>query len=342
VEPSITELDASEDDGFRCSHDGSVALEAMYKHLDDGEPTVKRSAVLATCVAPSKSQDCGVEDTFDLAEDSSVASRCSEIACNIALEAINTQWNDFSPQDEPVKGAGIVTAAGDLDDSLQLNVDASCAAKGSAEGVDDAEGSHSLQTCMPPARAYSIAGTWDDGELHDMTWDSTACRFAFRIVLSRRSSASFRILPGGDRRKPLRLRHSGGREASRNRSGETVWTINSDEDCCYVIELALAVDGVPSSVSWTPAPCMDIPTRRKESKKDIPTRRKEIKKAARQQGKCDIGEAEVAAALNVSSRRPQLVTTTPSRRLEDPDAVRKQLAELEAFLCQGPRMIQRC
>merc|ERR1712218_105742 len=185
-----------------------------------------------------------------------------------------------------------------------------------------------------------------------MTWDSTACCFVFRVVLSQRSSASFRILPGGDRRKPLGLRHNGSREASRKRSGETVWTINSDghpdsvdEDCCYVIELALGFDGAPSFVSWTPVPCMDSREKAHNalvSAANIPTKSKEGKKATRTKKKGDVGEAEVAAALSTSSRRPQLVTSTPSRKLEDLDAVRKELAELEAFLCQGPRMSRRC
>jgi len=395
VEPSITELDANEDDGLRCSNDGIIALETMYKNLDDGKPvaqsedelegelTAKLSAMEAKRAAPGEPLGRVVEDTFELTEDSSVGSGCCEVACSVSQEAISVHCIDAFPQEEindqsnayqrggsvespsvaqtgtethmaeeeeTSKGAWIATAVENLDKPLQLKATASRASRKSSEGDESLEDRRDLQNCLQAACAYSIAGTWDDGELHDMSWDSAACRFTFRAVLSQRTSASFRILPGGDRRKPLRLRYPGSQKTSRNRSGETVWTINSDngpsdgvdEDCCYVIELALAADGTPSSVNWTPAPCMDSRDELQNALASAGQQSKKGLKAISAKRTNDVGEAEVAAALSASTRPAQTLTTTPPKRLEDPEAVRKELAELEAFLCHGPRMSRRC
>lgn len=287
-----------------------------------------------------------------------------------------------------------------------MNVDneGSCLVMASGgEEMTECHGQQAGNSGLPPLR-YSIVGTWDDWQLHDMHWDVASKCFTFHVTLGCGGRASFCLLLDGDRRRCIcpESRDAGPREGGTvlgvgdgcddARRADTWWTIGrrpedgAFEGARYEVRLVVTADGRPSCVSWEPlrrqkesdATTVSSLALAKEEAKEaaaaedhfaVSSSREELEPGSadtsatananprggalrerreEQQGfqlrRCDVGEAEVAAALaswpapgpSRQAARPRAGGLAAPRKAarEDVDA---ELAELEEFLCSGSR-----
>jgi len=124
--------------------------------------------------------------------------------------------------------------------------------------------------CLPP-RSYSIVGSWDDWEVHEMKWDPERWCYEHDVLLGRTGGESFKVLLEGDWERcvyPDRLDATPG-------DGHTVkgpddgsseewtfgeWTLGRHEAGAqlagerYKVRFFLLEDGSPKSMSWERLP----------------------------------------------------------------------------------------
>lgn len=120
-----------------------------------------------------------------------------------------------------------------------------------------------LQMIEPSLCKYSIAGTWDNWEPHEMTWDMQMGCFEYPVVLSGWGNESFIILCDNDWDKcvcpdqhdanPHVNHRINGPDDSR---GDFEWTIGhhhndqSFKGACYKVQMFVSTDGMPKKMFW--------------------------------------------------------------------------------------------
>eukprot|EP00413_Alexandrium_margalefii_P033347 CAMPEP_0204577572 /NCGR_PEP_ID=MMETSP0661-20131031/42420_1 /ASSEMBLY_ACC=CAM_ASM_000606 /TAXON_ID=109239 /ORGANISM="Alexandrium margalefi, Strain AMGDE01CS-322" /LENGTH=441 /DNA_ID=CAMNT_0051586419 /DNA_START=51 /DNA_END=1373 /DNA_ORIENTATION=+ len=120
------------------------------------------------------------------------------------------------------------------------------------------------QSQRGPAGGHSIAGTWDDWDVHPMIWDSQESGFVFDVKIGDDACESFRMMVEGDwdrclfpdRRDAWPL--DGHKICGPSADGlEECWTIgHHQEDTAqpgdvYRVRLLLTSDGEPLCVNWS-------------------------------------------------------------------------------------------
>jgi len=94
----------------------------------------------------------------------------------------------------------------------------------------------------PPAKIYSIAGTWDDWVPHDMNWDWNRHCFVFRIELGRSGQETFQITVGKAQEKKWKTKGQTHTIGAREKG------VEGD---VYEVTMPLMESGSCKSINWT-------------------------------------------------------------------------------------------